>query len=483
MGLYDQDRDWTYGIRLQGDIPTAKSWQKTSLKIVEQMKGILDLGHNEGMARKASYQLDDDTSLDVTISPGVTNEMAQLTITSTPPVRGEEKQRLELPPFTQCPRLPLSRAGRRMFTQLFDMFITLNINPGEFAVTPVGLVNTPYIAPTLEQGDYCGAGATSFHGEVSLEEPFTYLGTDYSKLFIHSGWIGFVAPQLQMNFPQSVPARDAPCTIDAPGSPVSTPDIDVLGPGLNVAIQMLANPSGCQSFFEGGAHLIEGEVLFGLNELVAGNAEALSSRRTIAKTLDVSDEGIQSEAGTSGVGESRKFAVINFEGTAPSIPNTLEAEIVLLYPSELCNGAIGMFYGGLDGLTPTSFGNFIPGLLDKNPPCGGGQYLSAQMCEFISNCPGQGSPSCETPRCGIPRSSGGYLIGADRAGHAWIEGNQTSAAIDQGATANLSSRAFWFELDKQGFPNGLGLHNGPQFEGGEITSFQNADDLGFRVAA
>jgi len=485
MGLYDQDRDWNYGIRLRGDIETAKSWRLTSLKIVEQMKGILDLGHNEGMVRKASYQLDDDTNLDITLSPGVTNEIAQITITSIPPVLQLPQAINKLPPFTHCPRFPLSRPGRRMFTQLFDMFITLEINTQEWDITPVALVNTPYIVPTLEQGDYCGEGATSFHGEVTLKKPFKYLGKEYSKLFIHNGWIGFVAPQVGTNFDQSMMAKQAPCTIDAPGAPTSVPDIESLFPGNNVAIQMLSNPgSTCQSFFAGGANLIEGDVLFGLTELVALDAEVISGKRAIAETLDRSDEGIQIGSGTSNVGESREFAVINFERDDPAIQNTTEAEIVLLYQSELCNAAIGFFYGGLDGLTPGGFGEFTPDLLNKNPPCGGGQYLSAQMCKFISNCEGL---SCDTPQCGIPTNAGAALIGEERLGHAWIEGNQTSAAFDQGATVNLDSRAFWFELDGEGFPNGIGLHNGPQVgkEGqtAEVFAFQNADDLGFKVAA
>jgi len=485
MGVFDTDglfRDMSRNVGLHGNLDVAETWMKPAMKIVEVMQGILDLGHNEGM-RTASYQLAPDTSMKVTISPGAMEPIARVDITSDFPEPGEEKLRSKKPPMTQCPRLPLGRPGLRMFSQLFGVNIADGQNDQQWVIKRVPIVQTPHISPTLEQGEYCGGGSTQRHGEITLERPFRFAGGIWGKVYVHRGWLGFKAPQAGLNFDQSVAAKNAPCTIDAPGFPTSVPNIDALFPGNSVAITSTGKVTACQSVFEGEVALIEGSAIFGINELVAGGAEIITGKRAVAEQLDQDDPGGQFAAGSSFSGEPRQFAVFDFGGGLEfDLSQQSEGQIVLLYESALCPAAVGFFYGGVDGFKEFEIQDFILAL-DKNPPCGG-LWLSAQLCDVISNCDAGGTAgpgaTCATPRCGIPVNFGGYLIGEDRRGLGWIQGDGTSQIYDPGWKKCISSRSFWFELDGDGFPNGRGLHNGPLIAPNiEDLQLRNAADLAF----
>jgi len=469
MGVFDNEglfREKAINFGFHGDGNIAQSHAHRVHKIVETMQGILDLGHNEGMIH-TEFQLTNDTRVFVKIYSGATSPIWRVDIVSTP----EAPPELEPPPYRpeineDCPLLPLSRPGVRMFSQMLDCDIQEEC-PSTFEKREVPIVKTPYIVPTLEQGHYCAEGTTSFHGEIKLSVPFRFGGADVETVYVHWGWIGFVAPQVGLDFDRSSPAKNAPCTLNPLGSPAFTPDIDLLTPGNSGVISMVGNVTNpCQSLRPGECWLVEGKVIIGEKLASGGDADDFTQ---YPESLGI------------GQGDARNFAIFSFIGDGEQGLNQGEREIVLLYSSDECNAAIGLFYGGEDGAHPWAFSDGYEASasnLDINPPCKG-HYLTSLLCQVAG---GDGAEFIG-PRCGIPINSGGLIIGGERQGYAWIEGLGTFEELlgEMGAKTHLNSRSFWFELDMaDGIPNGLGLHNGPIVLGDEeLAMSNNAVDLGF----
>ncbi len=459
MGIYDTDRGWAQQIKYTGTHPDAGvAFKKSAEKFIEVLQGQVEIGYNEGFDTVKSVQLGPHTVMNARVQQAGDEALVVAEIQTNLPEEEAGVGGEEIAASTRCPLLPLSRPGRRLFTQLFghDVKAEGQFRNDIFRTKTVDIVQTPYITPSLEQGRYCstipfpGEGSELFHGEVSLQENFPYLGLSASTLYIHDGYVGVVAPNVFLSFFGSVLPKEAPCTMDFNGFPLFVPNFEALGPGNNYAMGMTKNAGGnCNNTLGYEIFLTEGTVIIGLEEILE-------------------QEGFTLGTGVSGLGSERKFAAITWIGKSAGFPQ--EREIVLLYATELCPAAIGFFYGGEDGVRPWQFKEWVGCPVEVSPTCLD-VYLIPRMCKF--------SPPGHNGSNFVPQAHGAYIMGAKRIAHAWVFGEATSANHNDGAHINLNSRSFWFETDGQGFPSGRGLHNGPLEEVGAGQS-QGVDDLAFR---
>lgn len=465
MGIYDEYRDGISTITLGGDRARAAQFIPQARKMAEVIKGKLDLGTNLGMDYKDSVQLDDNTIMKIELSPGVTNATMKMEIISSVPkprpVGITQKIGLE----NRCAVLPLSRPGARMFTHMFNHDVQgIKLPATTFNQSAAKVTQTPYISPSLEQGAYCsstpfpGNGSELFHHQSRLDQPFQLMGQAVSVLYMHDGWIGTLSPNVFLSFNNSVMAKNAPCTMDFPGSPTFTPNPESLGPGNNFAVCMRKNAGENICFKSDGflVDLVEGEVFIFFDQ---------TQEEKEFKTDEGDEQTKEGDAPASATfaaeGETRHFALISWANEGGEGVHA-DREIVFLYGTDLCPAAVGFFYGGIDGIFPWSY-------------TGPNTFLSPLMCKFPK--PGLGPPPLIEND--VPRAEGPYFIGAQRQGLAWVGGEDTlkTRGTDK-ADVHLNSRSFWFELTAEGFPNGRGVHNGSLgTDGGQRGA--SSGDLGF----
>lgn len=467
MGIYDTNREGATQITYTGsDAAAGVGFKKAAEKFLEVLQGQVDQGFNEGFDTMKEIPLSPHTTMRARVQQAGFEPLAVVEIETNLPPAPVGEPTAEILETLRCPLLPLSRPGRRMFSHLFghDTDGDGDFLP-KFKQRDVPEVQTPYIIPSLDQGAYCstdfefpGNGLALKHGEINLTEPFPFLGRLVKTAYIHVGYIGFQAPNVRLGFDNNIQARNAPCTIDPIPFPIFVPDIEDFNTGGSFAISAGPGDFGgaCAGINFNKVRLIEGSALFGADEV--GRAEA--EKEVI---------GVSASVGVIGKGDLRKFAIFNFNENlaplgppSPNIAKRNEYEVVLLYPSKLCPGAIGFFYGGLDGVRPWAYREWENCPVIVQPPCID-HWLGPQACTLSP--PGTAGSNFVVP------SDGGYLIGGDRQGVAWIQGDETTALSNPGANVNLNSRSFWIELDGQGFPSGRGLHNSsPELETGIIGS-------------
>lgn len=443
MGIYDEYRDSNANIRLSGNAEAAAAFIPTARKFAEVIQGKLDLGTNLGMYYKETVALDDNTTMNISLSPGVTNAMMQIEIISNlppspVPVRGKETA-----VTSDCPRLPLSQPGARMFTHLFGHDVLgKTFSNKTFTQVQSTKVKTPYIVPTLDQGAYCsvgegfpGAGGEQFHDEVNLSRPFNILGKEVTRFYVHDHWLGFVSPNVFLSFSTSVVPLFMPCFCNYIGD-IFTPDEDQLGPGNASALSMSKNWGGnnfCYPMRFLTAYLVEGRIV-------------IFPEQPSSDIIESDDKGEIKEAPPDPV--VREFALVNWTQLSR------ENEIVLLYASDKCPAAIGFFYGGSDGVRPTVLSG----------------ELTALGCNTV-NASGAPRPCLSESSPGsnifnnVAISHGPHIIGENRVAKAYVDAfesrfNNPGAFVDIRADDLVAGRAFWFELDDDGFPTGSGLHNG-----------------------
>jgi hypothetical protein len=437
VGIYDEYRDGISTITLAGNRTAAAQYIPQARKFAEVIRGKLDLGTNLGQDYKDSVTLDQHTTMSVRMSPGVTNSTMHIEIDSRPPPIPSPLHPIEVPINPLCPRLPLSRPGARMFTHLFghDVEGQFNLDSDVFTQVLSVKTQTPYITPTLEQGSYCstspfpGAGENLFHDQVTLPRRFRLMGMEASTLYLHKFWVGIHSPNTFLSFTESVMPLQMPCDCNFPGSPIFVPNPESLGPGNNFAVGMFKNAGNASCYpnapFEESTYLVTGEVRIPPDSLFDEGH------------IEISEEAVRTDAQASD-GELRRFALINWTN------DDQEAEIVFMYESENCPAAVGFFYGGPDGLRPTNF----PG------------YVFSLMCQFANPCIIGDTPT-------VPSAWGAYIMGAERLALAYTGCLSSNADLGTDSSEDLiNGRSFWFEIDGNGFPNGLGVHNGPALKPG-----------------
>ncbi len=456
MGIYDEYRDSNAAIILSGNRKAAAAFIPVARKFAEVMQGKLDLGANLGQDNKDQVVIDDNTTMRVSLAEGVTNSMMQIEIISTLPPEALGKVGEEIKVTSDCPQLPLSRPGARMFTHMFghDCLNRYGLSKNTFEQKNTVKTSTPYITPTLDQGAYCssggfpGTGDLWFHDEVSLAQPFQLMGKAFTRCYIHDTWLGIVAPQTFLSFSTAFMPLSMPCNDCNFQGQIFTPNPEQLGPGNNFALSMNKNPGYNSSFCypnrsaENITFLVEGTVRIRTDD------PSLDSKRT------ESEEEIEVKEDQE-AGELRDFALISWAFGQG------QAEIVLLYPSPKCPAAVGFFWDGADSLSQDEFqsGIIMSAACVLNPP-------SSTICLDVHP---------DTGVISVPLAQGGYFIGANRQSLAYT-GCFNSRQTDRGATHNLGGRSFWFELDPSGFPNGNGIHNGPL-----LSDRTGAEDLTFNI--
>lgn len=470
MGIYDEYRDSNAAITLFGNRKAAASFIPTARKFAEVMQGKLDLGTNLGQDVKDKVVLDDNTVMHISLAEGVTNSMMKIEITSTLPTAPIPRQGVEIKVTTECPELPLSEPGARMFTHLFghDPLSRFGFPNNVFEQTKAVKTQTPYILPSEEQGAYCsgpsspdpGDGSELFHNQVELADPFTLMGIEFTTCYLHDNWLGIVSPNVFLSFSSSLIPLGIPCDDCNPQGSIFTPDPESLGPGNNFAVLMSGN---------------FGRLCYPGNEqtyLIEGSVRVTPDDELGAHTNIISDDGTKSVVRDDEDGEQRQFACFSF-----AVGSIFQAEIVLMYASGSCPAAVGFFFDGADSAGPEP--GFASGLV-MSAAC---DTLTGVNPPFV---PTDSGANCRAPvfapagnflRFDVPAVSSGCFVGAQRQALAYT--GCFDSRIKTGndfAAANISSRSFWFELDRKGFPNGSGIHNGPL-----LSPEKSAVDLTFNI--
>jgi len=460
MGIYDEYRDGISTYKFSGNRKVAASYLPQARKFAEVLQGKLDLGVNLGMEHRDTILLDKDTVMRVHLSPGVTNQTMQIEIISSAPVAKPGVVGIEIPPAPKCPELPLSRPGARLFTQMFghDVQGLNGMNVDSFTTKELPPVQTPYVAPTLDQGKYCssddtdtGTGDQQWHNEATLTEPFRLFRSDLENLFVQRFMVQTDGPHIRLpHSSATVVARNAPCTVDDTATFWSTGD-ELRFQDLDNVVTMHPNgafsPLGelgfeCHpnSYFD--VYLTEGFVNLGLIQESEVDFDSMFGQTRFAALTWIENKGVFTE---------------------------LELEMVFLYKSlDACDPAVGFFWGGIDGLRPWQY-NAWDGSVDSfDQPVSSERYLTPQFCN-VAHYNSQNTGA----------SRGGWFLGEDRQALAWIQGDATTGlAGNPGARSGLNSRSFWFEIDADGFPSGRGHHNGPLI--GDSQGGRGANDLNFR---
>ena len=144
MGIYDEYRDSNASINLAGNKAAAAAFIPTARKFAEVMQGKLDLGANLGMDyKKGTVKLDDNTTMSIKLSPGVTNSTMQIEISSSLPTAPTPTRGRLAAGTRECPPLPLSAPGARVFTQLFGHDVLGEVFPNNvFTQTAAVTVKT-----------------------------------------------------------------------------------------------------------------------------------------------------------------------------------------------------------------------------------------------------------------------------------------------------------------------------------------------------
>jgi hypothetical protein len=445
VGIYDeQNRDWTISRRFLGDVKKAKAHMQLSNKILERVKGNLDLGANLGHGVKDTFVVDGETTIDIDVQPGVTNPTAKVTIQSgsveIPELKGEEAPGS----LVLCPNMPYGRPGARMFTQLFGHFRGETEVFDEHDLTVVASNNTN---PFQDVPSCPAEDAVRFQWD--FEREFMYAGEE-----VNSGWwndwqVNLRGPDF-INPDGPVPfVANAPCTFSGaytPGGFVLSAD-----EGLWVGT---GRGGGCVSDAEtevARTKVITGQFSLGAMDLVSGEA-AVVNRDFVAFNW------------TSAVADPSGTNVL---GTPSSAGGIGEFEIVFAYIGDgeqqkgtSCEMAVGIFWGGEDGFEPWLFKDWL-GIPIRGSFYGDcclsnintDQWHGPAYCSHWPWAPFQFGK--------FPSGVGTYLADGNNEAMVYIDsdgdrgsqpGNESGQfGINNSAQSWYNSRSFWFFLDAKGY--------------------------------
>ena len=444
------------GVRLAGDIAVSSAFVNVAVKIATNIMRNMEGGANLGSAVKRNLWINDTTQFEFMIHPGVTNPMIYITITTLFEEGGGDLEENPYPGKQRCSDLPLSVAGARLFTHLFDHDVRgyQGMNNDTFTTVHGAKTGTPYATPLhFDHGKYCtfepypGKGELQFHDEATLSTPFMFLGEEIELLYLHDHMITTITSLITMpSDTDPVIPRQAPCDVlvlptEAPQGQRQWSQAfkDYYQSGIKASIGMDPNGLGIGSTCYGNTYndvyLTEGRVDLGDITTLGG-------------------AGLKA-SGFDSIGGSRRFAALTWLSNGPfgSDINARENEIVLLYGNGACPAAIGFFHGGLDGVRPTGqpWGvlplNFVggPNTLDT--------FITPATCLLDPRLHGFQTYSA---------SWGSWITGRDQNAEAWFQGDESQATVgNPSARDNLVGRSIWFELDSTGHPSGVGSHNGP----------------------
>jgi len=441
----------TVDIYFASDSPVSGQIKMMVENMVSRLQNESHTGDAEGGRAVGRFSADENTEITVVYDATGPTPMARATVQQ----RGaEENQRIQtlLAGMVQCP-FPYGIPGKRMFSQILGVD-----EPGGSAqVSEATDLSWPYLPSIFEGVLYCTQGEDPVGGYLRLRNEFLYNGAVYENMYTQDSWIAFEGGNhFNINDNGHV-ARLAPCDQQD-----ITEGGDVIGTNihLNAIITMLGSPLGstlCNgnnivpTLYEGfyTSPSVQDETIVISRDMGGLQKDASKARgqslTSSATALDRGDKPMPTllDARNLGAGLRRDFAIINWTERNDETGEVLsEREIVLLYKNAGCDAAIGFFYGGPDGKHATGFKPFagvdpFESHIEKDKDV----WLSPQYCSNWGR-----------SAFHLPGLVSGFLMGANLAGLAWIQGNTTSGNYNVGAESNLNSRTFWFLLDGDGSP-------------------------------
>jgi hypothetical protein len=446
MGIYDeQNREWSTNRRFLGDVRKAKSFIKLGDKIVEKVKGNLDLGANLGHGVRDRFIVDDDTTIDVHVQEGVTNPMATVTITAgslnVPEEQGEEF----VGALPLCPDLPHGRPGARMFTQLLGhQRGDTDSGYDEREILDFATMNDP--------DGFCDDPGDDSRPVFEFPRPFNFAGEEVTHGYLNQWDVFLHGPS---SLYANVFATGAPCDFGGGVSGINR-DSDEgcrigLGHGGGCSI---TNPN--TSFSNTHIRTITGVAGIAGIDLVTGEPTSIQ-REFVAFNWDYT---VINPTGQSG-------PLCNCTAGSHGAGEVGELEIVFIYIEDedqkagsACQMAVGIFFGGSDGRQPWLFRDWLGinisgddsrNLLDNVVT---DQWHGPAMCaewpwaliQF-----GRFPNPWYAMMTGTDGRVSAYLgDGGVRGAHSGNEGGLYGS--DNSAQSWYNSRNVWWYLDSEGFP-------------------------------
>lgn len=440
-------------ITLRGDRALASSFIPYANKFISMVQDQVNLGANLGQQVRHNFTIAPGITMEATVQPGVTNRLANVTITALPEEPEQEIPQL-VQEFSRCPYPPFGRPGARLFLQLFGK----DPDTGEWAIPeiPVERVAFNYTFPDLPNQDN-----TFYRGVATLPRPFPIFGALRSEVWLCGnmtvGWDGPFFDNVEE--PDFV---DAPCTRGVGNGFVT--DTGFLGnENLKFILSAAASSFGVDYPRENGP------------KIYAGTVQEPTADGLIARDVVVFQyKGLA----TPGTKET------NNRGEIPTGHPSIE--IVLLYGRDGCSPYIGFFYGGSDSPHPdaeidsTDYETDYPfgegpsgycGIVDINNLTTD-RYTTTWVCESaVASCSELGSFGFSPPEANFMMTGEGnvgILYGAFR------DSDDGSGY----ATPNLCGRTFWVEMDEQsGNPTGVVLVQATRAKQEEGEVFGSPEDI------
>jgi len=444
VGIYDeQNRDWSINRQFLGDVRKAKAHIQLSNKIVEKVKGNLDLGSNLGHGVKDTFVVDDDTTISIEVQPGVTNPMAHVTIQSgsveIPELEGEPFVR-ELP---LCPNLPHGRPGARMFTEL------LGHTRGD---TDSGYDEREIL--DFDSANDFDAGCNSTARPVfDFPRPFMFAGEEVKSAWPNQWDVFLRGPD---NIWANAFIANAPCTYSGriDGVVKSTDETMRVGLGHGGGCSVDSNPAS--SLTNSQIRVITGTAGIAGIDLITGEASSIQ-REFVAFNWDY--------VVTNPTGENGPRC--NCQAGSHGAGEVGQVEIVFLYIEDedkaagtACQMAVGIFIGGSDGTQPWLFRDWL-GINIKGDD-------SSDLLDNVITDQWHGPAMCAqwpwaliqfgafpAPWYAAMTDANGdamaYLdTGGVRGAHSGTESG--NYGINDSAQSWYNSRNVWWYLDAEGFP-------------------------------
>jgi len=425
MGIFDEERNWTTRFRYTGDNPKAGVvFRPLALKVLERLKGNLDLGLNLGMSFTKHIVLDDNTIMHIRIDPGVTNEMADINIVSDMPSHKRPTQIGEEFDTNFCPPLPVSDEGE-VFSELLGMNFNEMDTDGDEDLITIGTDDFDTPDGNFEENlDWY---------KHDLERPIRFMGQEREFFYINAAQWTFSGLPFHANF------SPAPMIDFIAGN-------DCAGGGIDFCGQNVINGNGVWDNFGEG-------ILFNWGHSMAIHHPPSRTPEGVTGLIDNLNGGtrllriydgpfIQTTA--TGQANVRRCVILQLNNF----------EVVYVYSGQIgfgdarasgCPAAIGWFF------RDPSFPVVFPGdVLDVDTgSVFGGSWLLPAGC--ASECEGGDSTPIFTA-CGLTDEAFIAL-----------------AFVNLTFKHELNKKSFWVYLDGDGFPTGEITQS---FDGDSLISFQ-----------
>jgi hypothetical protein len=435
--------DYNASISFKGDVKAAQRHRRTAEKLVDKVMSQITQGTNLGQGQKHAFVVDSGTTVNLQILEGVTNPLVQIEIISGEEIVGADKPTEEKRTQIFCPQLPFGRPGARMFTQA--------ILGGEDQ--PVWETFAPVLDETSDADNFCGEDGVEkvFSHTFPEDHQFWFGGVERKKF-----WIGANTPDIFFGGPAIIGDQYQLPQYEHPGS-----DTTVGGNFWRAPV----NWDHVLDQYDGTANMRGPMFGFGMGAgcepaPIYGSSTVIREGTVNLPTVDLgSGETLSVSHFFTSVYQNRP----NYEAPGGQVRGK-ELETVMISFADAhgksaygqCAAAVGIFYGGPDGVVPFEW----PPLLTSDPDIcfePQMQWWGPELAVQSRNLP-LGCPSFQNV-AGSP--GGAYVVEkADWQATAWVQAGGAPSigqAGEKGPSPGNSSmaewahgRSFWFYLDDEG---------------------------------